>query len=168
MVGEVQCYCGVLFVSRSDHIWAIKSGHELSCAWFFARFVCPLPSDFLALALGQKPAKARCQKPGQAWANIWLRVAYGSGFRFGKPITWALASAPVLAGHGPRQANSREPGVKKISFFFLTSALAVHYDLFHFSPPTTWHLFAAPDVLLRCTRHVRLEYKNGPPPFLPS
>ena len=74
-------------------------------------------SDFPALALGQKPAQASHQKPDHARATTWLRVAYGLGFQFGKPFTWALALAPVLGGHGPRQTNSREPAVNFFSLF---------------------------------------------------
>ena len=102
-----------------------------------------MDSDFPALALGQKPAQAMCQKPGQAWAKNWLRVAYGPGFQFGRPITWALASAPVLAGHRPQQANSREPGV---TFFCL----------FLFQP--AHQLFAATCLFFCSSHHVALVY----------
>jgi hypothetical protein len=33
---QVERHCGVFLISRRDDIWAIKTGHELSYAWFFA------------------------------------------------------------------------------------------------------------------------------------
>ena len=82
-------------------------------------------SDFPALVLSQKPAQASHQKQGHARAMMWLRVAYGLGFQFGKPFTWALDLTQVLRGHGPWQANSHEPAVN----FFLTSELAVSHPV---------------------------------------
>jgi hypothetical protein len=39
-------------------------------------------SDVLALAWRLKPAKASCEKPGQARLFAWLSKACGSGFDF--------------------------------------------------------------------------------------
>ena len=83
------------------------------------------PSDFLALASGQKPAIASHQKLGQAWATGWLGVAYGLGFHFWKPRARALALAPVLGGHRPRQANSHELVEIFLFVVFLTGTQAV-------------------------------------------
>jgi hypothetical protein len=53
-----------------------------------------------ARLMGQKPAKASWNWPGQAGPIHWPKAAYGRGFRFGKPFPWLTALA------WPRQAAS--------------------------------------------------------------
>ena len=57
-------------------------------------------SDFPARPMGRKPAKASHQKLGWAEPRRWPSVAYGSGFKSGKPLTQALAQASVCLGRG--------------------------------------------------------------------